>query len=502
MLTHAMWFEPNNKDIQIGQRYNDYIITDVHLVDGQVVFTAECIVCGHILNIPVTIYNNPLSYGTFYHSFKHCQETYLIYENSSIFNDYEYIPGSFYKTRGSRGNVINYCKARCTKCGHIKTVNINSRESYELKHSPLVCGIDYHSDLVGKIIDDYTIISADTRNIHGQFTITLKCNICGHIISNIPISSLAHHFKFNHSFQRCQEDYLTSIKMKGDYKFHRLLDITKSKKRMCEIKCTKCGHIKQVYCDHLELCEYKHWGMNCGEDYYKEEIGNIYDDLKIIDYEMVSVVDKKTGWVHRTPMYIAKCLKCGITKKISLSNLQKAHGTKHDDFEHIISQYIPNRSDTIYRGFYDRWRGMHDRCYNSTNNHYKNYGGRGIKVCDRWKDNFVNFFYDMWESYKSHVQQYSLSNTTIDRIDNDSDYTPNNTRWATNEEQSNNTRRNVHFRVYDEKTKKLIGEYIGLNKYLKENNMGENDRSNVRTRLNRIVNQDTYKGRIYEKIYD
>lgn len=501
MLTHAMWFEPNNKDVQIGQRYNDYIITDMHIINNQIIVTAECIICGHKFNRTVSSYNNPFKYGTFFHSFKHCQEDYLIHEGSAIFNDYEYIPGSFYKDIRS-DKPINYCQARCTKCGHIKTININDRNNYTLKHSSLVCGRDYYFDLVGKVVGDYTVISASGKNKYGQSVVSAKCNICGHIISNILLSSLKNPKSFKHSFQRCQDDYLKNIVMPGDYKFHRLLDIVKSQKRMCEIKCSKCGHIKQVYCDHLELCEYKHWGMNCGEDYYKEEIGKIYGDMKVIDFVMEDY-KSPDGRIRKRPRYKVQCIKCGIIKTMLFDNMKRTgHGNEHDDFEHIISQYIPNRSDPIYRGFYDRWKNMHDRCYNSTNTYYKNYGGRGITICDRWKDNFVNFFYDMWESYKSHVQQYSLSNTTIDRIDNDSNYTPDNTRWATNEEQTNNTRRNVHFKVYDEKTKKLIGEYIGLNKYLKENGMGENDRSSIKNRLNGIVDQDTYKGRIYEKIYD
>lgn len=78
------------------------------------------------------------------------------------------------------------------------------------------------------------------------------------------------------------------------------------------------------------------------------------------------------------------------------------------------------------------WRMMRDRCSNPNNAAYKNYGGRGIRVCERW-DSFENFLNDMG----SRPDGYS-----IDRIDNDGNYEPSNCRWATTKQQLNNQRRN------------------------------------------------------------
>ena len=90
---------------------------------------------------------------------------------------------------------------------------------------------------------------------------------------------------------------------------------------------------------------------------------------------------------------------------------------------------------------YSCWCGIKSRCNNPKNISYPNYGARGIKVCDKWEHDFYAFAKDMGE--KPH-------GCSIERIDNEKGYSPDNCRWATRTEQSLNTRRSVKLFVNGE----------------------------------------------------
>ena len=83
---------------------------------------------------------------------------------------------------------------------------------------------------------------------------------------------------------------------------------------------------------------------------------------------------------------------------------------------------------------YQTWADMKGRCLNPKHKEYHLYGGRGIKVCDDWKNDFMKFY--VWA-----IQNGYDDKLQIDRINNDGNYEPKNCRWVTNKENSWNTRK-------------------------------------------------------------
>ena len=160
----------------------------------------------------------------------------------------------------------------------------------------------------------------------------------------------------------------------------------------------------------------------------KEEI------LKPISIKDLGVLypTEYSKWKRSYNLY--KCGFCGNEFKAQLQHINSGHTQSCGCYgKKIKSEGINRKHNLSYTRLYKVWANIKDRVLNPKKENYINYGGRGITICDEWKNDFMSFY--NWAMENGYSDKLS-----IDRIDSDGNYEPNNCRWTTRIIQGRNQR--------------------------------------------------------------
>lgn len=142
---------------------------------------------------------------------------------------------------------------------------------------------------------------------------------------------------------------------------------------------------------------------------------------------------------------IVKCEVCGKDFDKSLRRGNAIHNFCSNECKHIFLANLNKKHSLAHKTkLYGVWKSMKQRCYNANDKSYKNYGARGITICEEWKNSFQAFYEWAIQNGYCYKQLPSGKNAySIDRINNNGNYCPSNCKWSIDLEQASNKQKTI-----------------------------------------------------------
>ena len=285
-----------------------------------------------------------------------------------------------------------------------------------------------------EIIEEYI-----GKTKHNEAISLCKCKKCGNIKQLLRTKAK----RDIGICEKCIEIYIQSFvgKQIGSYVVIRYSHTDKQQREyVYEMRCTECEYTRYSTLNTIKSAlksgkDIKSKCPGCKEKYIQSFIGVEFNTLRVMSYSHKS----KTEYY-----YICKCIDCG--KEYTLSTTSISSKFFNCTCVNIVRKknIVTNKKHGMCdTRIYNIYKNMKARCYRPTGSGYENYGARGIRMCDEWlgENGFINF-------YNWAIENGYTDELTIERIDVNGNYCPENCKWIPPEEQYYNKTTNVYLNIY------------------------------------------------------